>query len=116
MLASVVQMVFRIYDVWGELDSHKRSSTHHPISQGWAVSCSVLFVCLGWVVQGLFGLGEYFFLIFPFSLVCYTHLLPCIPGLIAVYFTVSVVYKTCHISGSHSPPCLPTGDQDEGWL
>ena len=37
--------------VWGELASHKRSSTHHPSSQGWASRCLVL--CC-WLVFWLF--------------------------------------------------------------
>ena len=35
--------------VWGELASHKRSSTHCPSSQGWASKCLVLSVFVGMV-------------------------------------------------------------------
>ena len=35
--------------VWGELASHKRSSTHRPSSQGWASRCLVLIVLVGMV-------------------------------------------------------------------
>ena len=42
LCACTVCVSWEHLDVWGELASHKRSLTHHLISQGWASRCPLL--------------------------------------------------------------------------
>ena len=58
--------------VWGELASHKRSSTHRLSSQGWASKCVVLNVFVGMCLNVYMGLWASSFFCFYLAGVLYT--------------------------------------------
>ena len=76
----------RHLDVWGELASHKRSSTHHPSSQGWASRCLELCMFVYFLFVWVHGL-----------LLSSAFLLPLLAGVLYICNFMYHIVNTCKI-------------------